>query len=1120
MKKSTPIQYGLFLMRVALVHMLVTFFTLTLAHALESNGQGVLDRKITIVVENEEVRQVLILLGRQANVKFTYSPTLIPVSKRVSLHLEDTKLADVLHDLLSADISYKVIGKQIALKPLEQTAYQIKIQDLANPGSYAEFQIAGKVTDKTGAPLPGVNIIVKGTTVGTTTDATGLYKLAVPDGNATLLFSFIGYTTQEFVVNNQSIIDVTLLEDIQSLAEVVVVGYGTQEKREVSSAISQVKGEELLKSTALSISNSLAGRVPGLLVNQRNGEPGNDDATIYIRGKGTTGNAAPLIVVDGVANREGNNISRIDPHDIESITVLKDASAAIYGAQSANGVILITTKRGKVGKPTINYSFNQGFVSPTRVVKMTDASLFTRSVNAISGGGVYSDQTISQYDNGQLPSTDWVKETIKPYALQDRHSLTLSGGTEAVKYFLSSGVAYQNGIVKNDNRTSFRQYNFRANIDAQVSKRLGIGFDLTGRRENRNYLSQDQNTLWSAALLAQPVVPATIDGYPAAGRFQNNPLAIAQGPGYNNLERNVFYGTVKANYKLPYIDGLTTDGFAAYDFRQDFQALFQYPHTYYQKDASGNTVPVTATNVTPSLREDFVRNQSMTLNAKLKYDKVIGIHSISAFVAYEQNQFKYDTLVGSRTGYKSSRVDQLFAGTTANQTNYGSAYKTARQNYFGRVSYTLRDKYMAQFNFRYDGTNNFPSNTRFGFFPGVSAGWRISEESFLKGNPVVSNLKLRASWGQLGNDKVPQFQYLSLFNYATPGNGYVINGQDAGVLNSGVSPNPNITWERKKVTDIGLEAAFFENRLTLEADYFHEDRSNILTAPSASIPDYTGLQLPNQNIGKVTNGGFDASILYRNRVGGISYNVGGNVTYARNKVVYIGESPTVPSYQKIEGKPLGDLSTASNDLTYQVIGMYRTQEDILRYPNNDYYGTPKLGDLIYADQNGDGKIGSADRFRSTTTSTPRLQYGINLGAQYKGFDLGIFFQGQALASQYLTYNFSQASNGIEYFLKNAWNAETPNAPLPAINRNQERNTLWVRNVSFLRLKNMEVGYTLPKNLIHRIGIQALRVYANGFNLLTFDPLKKDKLPDPENINIQSWRYPQTKSINFGLTVTF
>jgi TonB-linked SusC/RagA family outer membrane protein len=1127
MNKPLPVQKGLlFLMRLTLLQLVISSFSMVMAYATDGMGQEILDRKITLKVEGTAFQNVLVLISKQANVKFAYSPEIVEEEKKVSVNVQNTRLADVLSTLLGPEVSFKVIGKQIVLMPLSELAALEEKERTAIESNPVQ-KVTGKVTDATGAPIPGVNVVVKGTTTGTVTDADGVYSFDIPDGDVTLVFSFIGYATQEVAVGGRATIDVTLEDDIMSLGEVVVVGYGTQEKKEVTGAISQVSGNEIRKSSAVSISNSLAGQVPGLFVNQTNAEPGRDDASIYVRGIGTTGNTAALIVVDGIANRDA--ISRIDPNDIESITVLKDASAAIYGAQAANGVILITTKKGKSGKPTITYSFNQGFVSPTRKLKLADAALYAKSVNiwrASEGqAALYTDEEIAAFESGASPSTDWIDEVYKSYYLQSRHSLTLNGGSDNTTYFLSVGATNQNGLTTGDETSHYKQYNVRSNVESQVSKQLKIGLNLAGRREDRRWLQYEDQTIYSNTVRAIPTIPATLYGLPAEGRQGFNPLAIAKGPGYLSLIRNVLNGTITGEYKIKQVEGLSVDGFAAIDIVQDFEKHFNQPFTYYT-DTNNDGVPE-AVQGGPSLsgtylRQDYVGSQSVTLNAKIKYERTFGVHSVAGFLAYEQNESKGDNFYAQRNQYTSSQIDQLFAGSA--NTDYfgidGRAYETARQNYFGRFNYTYNDRYIAQFHFRYDGSSNFPSNKRFGFFPGVSVGWRISEESFLNSSQLVSNLKLRASWGKLGNDRIDPFQYLNTLSYpGNPANGYVIGGGNVNVLNPGVAANPNITWETKTTLDVGLDAGFLENRLTLEFDVFSESRKDILAYRNATVPNYTGLTLPMENIAEVDNKGFDAQVMYRGKVSDVSFNVGGNMSFARNKIIFSDERDlyvTIDDYkrQSTEGHPVGAA------LVYDYIGIYRTAEDLTTYPG---LTAPALGDPIFRDLNEDGVVNNLDRYRLDRTSVPQFQYGITLGAQYKGFDFTAVFQGQARAIQFVRYTFNEGNNGLEYFLENAWSPENPGAALPAFNQgnsNSEMSTLWRRDVSFLRLKNIELGYTLPQSLVSKVGIEKLRFYLNGYNLLTFDKLKKDGMSDPEATNLEAWQYPHTKSINFGLNLTF
>lgn len=980
----------------------------------------------------------------------------------------------------------------------------------------AQRRVTGTVTDSTNAPVSGASVTVRGTSIGTRTDNTGQFAVDVSDGQ-TIVISSVGFDPVELPVTAATtVLSVTLRQAAGILSDVVVVGYGTQRKKEVTTAVTQVSGREILESQSVTISNALSGKVPGLIINQRNSRPGADGATYSVRGISTYRNNSALIVVDGIANRDG--LDRIDPNDIESITILKDASAAIYGAQSANGVILITTKRGKTGRPRITYSYNHGFVSPVRLLKMSDAATYARKVNdlALQSGQAlpFTDQQIADYENGRLPSTNWLDEVYKDNYNQDRHSLTVSGGNESAKYFLSAGTVAQGSILRNDNTSKYRQYNFRSNVDVQLNNRLSVGLDFSGRRQNTNFTYLDENTIYSAAVLGIPTIPATVDGLPARGRQNNNPLAIVTSPAYDKTQFNLLNGTIRFEYKIPGITGLSVDGFGAVDYSQSFRARWEQPHYFYERNAAGELVRLRNNNNT-SLTDIYSQSNSYTLNAKLNYNRNFSVHDVNAFVAAERNNTRTDLFQAARTGYISPQVDQLFAGSPANQTNTGNAGETARLNYFGRFAYAFDKKYLVQFQFRYDGSQIFAADQRFGFFPGVSAGWVLSEEDFMQGINFLNSLKLRASYGLLGNDRIAQFQYLDLYTLSSAnGAGYVINGNNFNVLNPGVAANPNVTWETKKSLDIGIEGTVF-NRLSFEFDYFRMRTEDILSARNVSVPNYTGLILPDENIGIVQNNGFDGQINYNGRLSsGFSFNLGVNATYARNHVVFNDEGTTVPAHQKQEGKSIGTF------LLYDVIGMYRTDDDLNKYPGLN--GVKRLGDLIYRDVNGDGQITVDDRVRSEYGNAPRLQYGFLFGAQFKGFDFSGNFMGQGKALIQYDYIVAVGNNTPEYYVKNAWSPSNPNGSLPRIGRSLAQagqgNTVNTRSVSFVRLKNIELGYTVPASALRRIGIQGARVYVNGYNLLTFDKLKKDGLQDPEEVNPQGWQFPQTKSVNFGINI--
>jgi TonB-linked SusC/RagA family outer membrane protein len=1089
---------------------------LMLAGLLQVSATGYA-QKVTLDLRDVPLLKVFREIRKQTGINFFYKSQVLKQVGKVSVKVNNADVNEVLSQCLANQpVSFRIQNETIILseKPVARNP-------MSGEQVVADIEITGTISDDTGRPMAGASVNLKGSDRGTTTNEAGQFRLMIPDKGGVLVISFVGFETTEVRVSKAGNINLSLKVRAQVANEIVVIGYGSQRKQEVTTAVTQISGQEILESKSVTVSNALSGKVPGLIINQRNSRPGSDGAAYSVRGISTYQNNAALIVVDGVANRDG--IDRIDPNDIETITVLKDASAAIYGAQSANGVILITTKRGKTGKPKVTYSFNHGFVSPVRLLKMSDAATYARKVNdlALQAGQTlpFTPQAIADFESGKSPSTDWLDVVYRDYFNQDRHSLTLSGGNENVKYFLSGGLTSQGSILTNDNISKYRQYNIRSNVDVQVNKALSIGLDFSARRQNTNYTYLDENTLYQAGVLTIPTIAATVDGFPARGRANNNPLAVVQGPAYDKTQFNLINGTFRFEYKIPKVTGLSIDGFGAVDYAQSLRVRWQQPHYFYEKNAGG-VLQRLPNNTATSLTEIYSQSNSYTLHAKLKYNRSFNLHAITAFVAAERNETRSDNLQAGRTGYISPQIDQLFAGGASTQTNTGTAFEGARLNYFGRAGYTYNNKYLVQFQFRYDGSQIFPADKRFGFFPGVSAGWVLSEENFMKGVQFLNNLKLRASYGLLGNDRITQFQYLNLYTLSSgDGNGYVINGNIINVLNPGVAANPNVTWEKKKTLDIGLEGRLFNNKLSFEVDYFRMRTEDILSRRNVSVPTYTGLNssnLPDENIGIVQNNGVDGSVNYRGNITrDITFNVGANITYAKNKIVYNDEGTTVPQpYQKAEGKPVNAL------LLYQFKGIYRTQQDLDNNPGLN--GVKRLGDAFYQDMNKDGVINSDDRVRADLSTTPQLQYGFVFGAQYKGFDFSGNFMGQARAIVQYDYIIAAGNNTPEYYVKNAWSPSNTSGSLPRIGRSLpqqgEGSTLNTRSVSFLRLKNIELGYTIPAVVLQRAGIQGVRVYVNAYNLLTFDKLRKNGLQDPEETNPQGWQFPQTKSVNIGINI--
>lgn len=1015
--------------------------------------------------------------------------------------------------------------------PLSKPSENNKLPDFNNR-LFQDTTVSGRVTDENGEGISGANVLEKGTTNGTLTDEKGNYSLRVKSRSSVLVISFVGHTNVEVSASSGSAANVRLESLSKSLEDVVVVGYGTQKRSELTNAVVQTTGTEIKKSTNLSVSNSLAGRLPGLFVAQQSAAPGFDDAQITVRGAKTYRNTSALIVIDGVANADPDGLNRLDPNDIESISVLKDASAAIYGAQSAGGVILVTTKRGKSGKAAFDFSSTFSWQSPAAKVKSANVFEYIDVLNKRreleNKPADFPQEVIDAFKNGTRRAEDWYAALVDPPVGQNRQSLTMRGGTDKVRYFLSLGTAYQGGIMRGDDKTKVKQYNIRSNVDVSVTSNFELGFDLSGREKQTELPQSGPGGDVGAFASVSPLQEAYIGGdyrYPGEGWSHLNPVARLLSPGYRRYKADVLTGTLRFKWNIPYIKGLTLDGFTSLVKTYEFRKVFNYVWPYYERDPStGDIVEKQSRTVEDiGLREDYYQSQRLTNNIKLSYNTTIADdHKIGIFVAYEDMDYRADTLWYQRLGYDSPLLDELFAGSPNRANWLGDGYpaENARRNYFGRLSYDYKGKYLLGFSARYDGSTIFPKERRYGFFPQASAAWVLSNESFMPQN-LFSNFKIRASWGQLGNDRVNPFQYLSVFGY---GAGWVVNGTDARGLTQIVEGNKNITWEVTETTDLGIELGFLQNDLTFELDLYKNKTSNILGRRQSSIPGYTGLVLPDENIGRMDNKGFEIQAGYRRMVGNVNVRVNANFAYTKNKIVYFDEVPQSEPYQKLEGQPLG------SGLLYKAIGIYRSQDDLDKNVN---YPGAGIGGLIFADLNGDGEITSLDRYMYNTTLNNGallvpMMFGINIGLDYKNFDLSILAAGQSGAKWRLANGFNSGANGngLRYVALNSFNLENTNAELPMISPTgfaAENSDFYYHKATWLRLKTAQLGYTLPRNLLTKFKISALRVYVSGDNLfMILNNLKRYGAGDPETApqTGNGGVYPIMRTVSAGLNITF
>jgi TonB-linked SusC/RagA family outer membrane protein len=1038
--------------------------------------------------------------------------------------------------------------------------------------SMMDKTIKGKVTNAAGDPLIGASVRAKGTTQGALTNENGEFELTVPDNINALIISYIGFETQEVAITG-STMEIVMEESSSSLEEVVVVAYGTQKKATVTGAVVGVKGDDIMPSPAVDISNSLAGRLPGLVVIQTSGEPGFDGASINIRGTNTLGNSSPLIVIDGIPDRDGG-LGRLSPQDIESISVLKDASAAIYGARAANGAILITTKRGKSGKPTVTYDFNQGWSQPTVIPEMSNAVEYANIMNelpiyrtipvdewgaawnGIRTNGVYdspnpdvatlsanySPETVALHGAGTdpwgYPDTDWFDGSFKTWSPQSRHNLQILGGSERVKYMASLGYIHQDAYYKNS-ATFYNQYSFRMNLDAKVNDYISTSLGVMGRREDRNFPTESAGAIFRMLMRGRPTEPQFWpNGLPGPDieNGQNPYVITTNATGYQSDPTDFLQANGSIDITNPWVEGLKLTLMGSVDMNNRVTKTWRTPWMLYYWDRTSYE----ADGVTPLLegavRSNFrdprleQRNSSVlntNLTALLSYEKSFGASNLNVMAGVTQERFTGENFFAFRRNYISAAVDQLFAGGALQQNTGGSAYDRARLGYYGRVQYDYNEKYLAEFIWRYDGSYIFPESDRFGFFPGLLLGWNISNEDFFNVG-FVDYLKVRASYGQMGNDQVffnnqlQEFAYLSTYGFGQ----YPINGQVVNTLRETILANPSFTWERANNYNVGIDGTLLGQKIDFTLEGFFNRRDQILIQETGSTPASSGITtlLPPVNAGIVDNRGFEFNVAYNARASkDLRFRASINGGYAKNRVVFMDEIGGAPEWQLMEGKQIGGF------LVYQSDGAFLDQDEIEANTIDYSAVTNELlpGDMKFIDYNEDGKIDADDQVRLDQNNTPTFNFGGTFFLEYKGFDVNILLQGAAGAALRVYTESGDIGNFLKYDHDNRWSIDNPSSEHPRLasrgdtyytGGNFGNNTYFLFSKDYVRLKNIEIGYNLPASLMEKVKINRMRVYVNSLNLLTWT--KDDISFDPETVNSAGTYYPQARVINAGFSLTF
>ncbi|WP_214225430.1 TonB-dependent receptor [Pedobacter sp. B4-66] len=1023
------------------------------------------------------------------------------------------------------------------------------------PGGYAEMtlsqdeiMVSGVVKSGSGMALPGVSVRLKSNSSKLTiTNNIGAFSIQAQSTDS-LVFSYVGFVSKTVAINGIKVHNVQLESEGNQMEEVVVVGYGTQKKVNLTGAISNIDGKAIQTTTHTSLAQKLQGKIAGLQIRQNTGGPGDFDAMINIRGFGS-----PLYVIDGIARDGGSEFQRINPEDIESISVLKDASAAIYGLNAANGVIIVTTKKGKKGKPQFKYNAVVGVQSPTGMPEMATAAQWMEMRNEadinIGKSPYISKEELLKYQQG-IPgyeSINWYDETMKKYAGQQQHTISAQGGSDAINYFTSFGYQTDNGLLKS-NALNYEKYTFRTNLTANLAKDLTAEIQLSGRYDKKNAPGESFFEILRGTVSSLPNHrPYANDNpeYPAlvTDGQSKNPLALSDRnrTGYAEDVNKFFQSSVALTYNMPFLEGLRVKGLASFDGNNYLGKNLAKSYQLFNYDAATDKYIATDLRNPTSIHNGYIDNNRVSLQAHLLYDKVIATdHKLGITLVYEQRS-GWDRNASLRREYQFYTNDQIDMAGLNNQQTSGIEHQFGSKSFIGRTTYNYKEKYLFELAARYDGSYRYHPDRRWGLFPVASVGWRISEESFIKEKaPFIYNLKLRASYGLVGQDAGNPFQYVAGFS-TTGGGGYEFND---GSYSSGASApgivNENLTWFKSNIKNVGLDLGFFEGKLSMEIDAYQRDRTGLLAYRNVSLPNTFGGSLPQENLNSDRVRGLEFTINHRQTLGDFSYSLSGNFNFARTMNVYVERGPFLNSMDKWRN----GSANRWNDIVwmYDVEGQFQSQDELVSSPiqNGDLGNSRELvGDFKYRDANGDGLIDGNDALPSAWGGNPKMHYGLTLNASWKGFDLNALFQGSGNYSVRFTHAYATMfwgqGNEPAYFYDrwhkaDAYNPDSEWIPgkWPAARLEQDigalysESSVWRKDASYVRLKSLELGYSFSGKLMQSLKISGLRIYLNAYNLFTItDPFVRPF--DPEQIEgayNAGWVYPVSKSYNIGVNVNF
>jgi len=1108
------------IMRCSLIILLISA---TCAIANDSYSQSA---RVSLDMKNVAVKEVLNEIEKTSEFYFLYSSKLIDVDRKVNIHADNQAIKDILDGLFAnSDVDYVLIDRQIVLSPGEFISRaKTKLQPIT---------VTGRVMDENENPMPGVSIVIKGTTKATMTNIEGEYTIEIDDASAVLVFSYVGYVTKEIAVGDQTVINVSMDIDVIGLGDVVVIGYGQEKKVNLTGSVSNIRNENLENKAITNIVTGISGQMSGITILESSGKPGKDIPAIRIRGLGTFSNAgnSPLIIIDGMPG----NINMINPDDVKSISILKDAaSAAIYGARAANGVILVQTKAGEQIELQVNYNNYIGWQVATEIPNYVDswiyATAYNESLTNMGKAPLYTEEDIQKFREGdcstEYPNCNHLKNLINSGSgFQQKHYLSFNGGQgEKTQYLFSFGYTGHEGIVQEN---FHNRYDMRLNLNSKlIEERLNLNINLFGNRGFQEEpvppggdTPQTGSNVESIFMHATRL-PTNIPGRKKDGTYGYiawiMPEADLDSKSFRAEDYYYFQGRVQLELNIT--NFLKIIGSTGYKFHNNFTKIFNA--TFVLNEATNKIAHP------GQLREQLNRNHILNHEALIVFDNTTaGGHSFHLLGGYSQEDYQGYWFNTQRKNFPSNDLTVLNAGSEENMVNNGSGGEWALRSFFGRFKYSYNGKYLLEANVRYDGSSRFAEDNRYGLFPSFSGAWRISEEPFfLDQFDWINNLKLRASWGELGNQQISNYPYQSVISLEQD---YPIGGTlkpGAAIRHSG---NVDITWESTRVIDVGLDLSIFNGKLSLVADYFNKKTSDILYNISAS--DVFGMSPSEQNYGEVLNTGFEFELIHKNTFGDFSYNISPVVSIVHNEVLELYRVKEDIGKGLFVGEPLNAI------YGYVADGLFVDQNDIDNYAEQLYDPVP--GDIRYKDISGpdgtpDGRV-SPEYDRKVIGSTiPKYNFGLNLFARYKNFDMSLQLTGiagvEAMLGGDLVWAFRWGYTSLQQWQwENRWTAENPdrNASYPRLRQipgsggvNEWTSSYWVKDASFLKIKDLQIGYTLPDAAVKWLKINQLRVFFSGRNLHTFDHFYEGW--DPEMLGHGQFFYPITSVYTFGINVNF